>query len=497
MNVSETKAEGLVREYSIMITAAEIETQVLEKLVELAKTVNMPGFRPGKVPMSVVKSRFGPQAQGDAIKAALDEGAKQAIEGNDLRLASQPNVDVKSYEEGKDLEASLTCEVMPDISMPDLGKLSIERPTLEAGDDEVAEALTNIADDNKPSVAIENKRAAKSGDILTIDFIGRIDGEAFEGGAAEGHSLELGSNSFIPGFEDGLIGTKVGDKLDVTVNFPEDYQAAHLAGKPAVFEVTVQEMSEQGEAKIDDELGVRLGFADLDGLKVAIREQINAQHATALRQALKKNVLDALAEGDAFDIPPSLFTQEYESVARAMNPAAQEQDDHDDPDHVHPAADEGMDDAARQEAREVAERRVRLGLLLTDIGRSNNIDVSEEDTRNAVLEEARRYPGQEQMVFEYFQKNPEAMQQLAGPIFEDKTIDFIMEMANVTEVKTDVETLYAAPEETAVPPKKTAKKAAKKAAKKVTAKKVVAKEVPAKKAAAKKAAKKAVKKAAK
>ena len=497
MNVSETKAEGLVREYSIVITAAEIETQVLEKLVELAKTVNMPGFRPGKVPMSVVKSRFGPQAQGDAIKAALDEGAKQAIEGNDLRLASQPNVDIKSYEDGKDLEASLTCEVMPDISMPDLGKLSIERPTLEAGDDEVAEALTNIADDNKPSVAIKKKRAAKSGDILTIDFIGRIDGEAFEGGAAEGHSLELGSNSFIPGFEDGLIGTKVGDKLDVTVNFPEDYQAAHLAGKPAVFEVTVQEMSEQGEAKIDDELGVRLGFADLDGLKEAIREQINAQHSTALRQALKKNVLDALAEGDAFDIPPSLFTQEYESVARAMNPAAQEQDDHDDPDHVHPAADEGMDDAARQEAREVAERRVRLGLLLTEIGRSNNIDVSEEDTRNAVLEEARRYPGQEQMVFEYFQKNPEAMQQLAGPIFEDKTIDFIMEMANVTEVKTDVETLYAAPEETAVPPKKTAKKAAKKAAKKVSAKKVVAKEVPAKKAAAKKAAKKALKKAAK
>ena len=188
MNVSETKAEGLVREYSIVITAAEIETQVLEKLAELAKTVNMPGFRPGKVPMSVVKSRFGPQAQGDAIKAALDEGAKQAIEGNDLRLASQPNVDIKSYEDGKDLEASLTCEVMPEISMPDLGKLSIERPTLEAGDEEVAEALTNIADGNKPSVAVEKKRAAKSGDILTIDFIGRIDGEAFEGGAAEGES---------------------------------------------------------------------------------------------------------------------------------------------------------------------------------------------------------------------------------------------------------------------------------------------------------------------
>ncbi len=500
MNVSETKAEGLVREYSIVITATEIETQVSTKLLELAKTINMPGFRPGKVPMSVVKSRFGPQAQGDAIKVALDEGAKQVIEGNNLRLASQPSIDIKSYEDGKDLEASLIFEVMPEISIPDLGKLSIERPTLEAGDNEVAEALTNIADDNKPSVEVKTKRAAKLGDILVIDFIGRIDGEAFEGGAAEGHSLELGSDSFIPGFEDGLIGTKIGETLDVMVNFPEDYQAAHLAGKPAVFEVTVLGMREQSEAKIDDELGVRLGFEDLEGLKTAIREQINAQHATALRQALKKNVLDCLAKGDKFDIPSSLFQQEYESVARAINPASQEQQEKksEDPDHVPPAADEGLDDEAKQEAREVAERRVRLGLLLTEIGRANNIDVSEEDTRNAVMEEARRYPGQEQMVLEYFQNNAEAMQQLAGPIFEDKTIDFIMEMANVIEVATDVETLYAASEESAEPNNKSEKKVEKKSTKKAAAKKSTkkaaankaSKKAPAKKTAAKKAARK-------
>ena len=489
MNVSETKAEGLVREYSILITAAEIESQVLAKLTNIAKTAKMPGFRPGKIPLSVVKSRFGPQAQGDAIKEALDAGAKQAIENNDLRLASQPNVDIKSYEDGKDLEASLTCEVMPQITMPDLGKLSIERPTFEADDDEVAKALNTIADGNKPSVEIKKKRAAKTGDILVIDFIGRIEGEAFEGGAAEGHSLELGSDSFIPGFEDGLIGAKVGDTLDVRVNFPDDYQAAHLAGRLAVFEVVVQEMREQGEAKIDDDLGVRLGFENLEGLNTAVRAQINAQHATALRQALKKNVLDVLAEGDAFEIPPSLLEQEYESVARAMNPIRHEGErpNHDDPDQVHTPADDGLDDAAKQDAREVAERRVRLGLLLTEIGRANNIDVSEEDTRNAVMEEARRYPGQEQMVFEHFQKNPEAMQQLAGPIFEDKTIDFIMEMADVTDVQTDVETLYAAPEDTVVPAKKTGKKSAKKA----TEKKSAAKKASSKKASLKKAAKKA------
>ena len=508
MKISETKAEGLLREYSILITAAEIDEQVSAKLTELAATVNMPGFRPGKVPMSVVKSRFGPQVQGEALKNALDEGARQAIEDNELRLASQPSVDIKAYDEGKDLEAALSCEIMPEISMPDLAALKIEKPMLEAGKAEVDEALNNIADANRPTIEVTSKRAAKDGDVVVIDFVGRIDGEAFEGGAAEGHSLELGSASFIPGFEEGLVGAKSGETRDVTVNFPEDYQATHLAGKPAVFEVTVKELREKGEVAIDDELAARLGFDDLGALRDAVAGQINGQHATALRQALKKNVLDALADGEAFDIPPSLYASEYENVARAMNPNASEphDPDHDpdhDEDHVHPAADEGMDDDAKSEAKAVAERRVRLGLLLTEVGRVNNVEVTEDDTRQAVFEEARRYPGQEQQVLEYFQTNKEAMQQLAGPIFEDKTVDFILEMATVTEVQTDVETLYAAPEEAAAPAKKKAakKSAAKKAAKtadkadKATAKTAAPKKAAAKKTAAKKtAAKKAAKK---
>ena len=205
MNISEIKSEGLLREYQILITAAEIDAEVSKKLAEIAATVKIPGFRPGKVPLSVVKSRFGDQARGDAIKVALDEGAKQAIEGNDLRLASQPQVDIKAYDEGNDLEASLSCEVMPQISMPDLGNLNIERPTIESNPQEVEETLLRIADENRPTVPIVKERAAKLGDVVIIDFIGRIDGEAFEGGTAEGHSLELGSNSFIPGFEDGLV----------------------------------------------------------------------------------------------------------------------------------------------------------------------------------------------------------------------------------------------------------------------------------------------------
>jgi len=489
MNVSETKSEGLLREYQIVITAAEIDAEVSKKLEEIAKTIKMPGFRPGKVPMSVVKSRFSDQVRGDAIKAALDEGARQAIEGNDLRLASQPQVDIKSYEDGEDLEASVACEVMPVITLPDLGKVSVDRPKIDSDPKEVEETLGRIADENRPTAPIAKARAAKLGDVAMIDFIGRIDGEGFEGGTAEGHSLELGSNSFIPGFEDGIVGAKPGTTIDVPVTFPEDYQAAHLAGKLAVFEVKLNELHEKADASIDDELAKRLGFENLDGLKAAIAEQINGQHQTALRQLTKKNVLDALAEGDAFDVPPSLFKQEYESVARAMNPKAAEQDqDHDhnhdhDHDHDHPAADEGMDDDTKAEAELVAIRRVRLGLLITEIGRENNIEVTEEDTRRAVFEEARRYPGQEQMVLEYFQKNPQAMQQIAGPIFEDKVIDFILEIAKVTDVTIDTDTLYAAPEETAPAKKAVAKKPA---AKKVAAKKPAAKKAAAKKPAAKK-----------
>ncbi len=491
MNVSEIKSEGLLREYQILITAAEIDAEVGKKLAEIAATVKIPGFRPGKVPLSVVKSRFGDQVRGDAIKVALDEGAKQAIEGNDLRLASQPQVDIKAYDEGNDLEASLSCEVMPQISMPDLGNLNIERPTIESDPQEVEETLLRIADENRPTVPIVKERAAKLGDVVIIDFIGRIDGEAFEGGTAEGHSLELGSNSFIPGFEDGLVGAKSGETRDVSVPFPQDYQAAHLAGKVAVFEVKMNEIREKADASVDGELATRLGFENLDGLRGAISEQINGQHQTALRQAVKKNVLDALADGEPFDVPPSLLKQEYESVVKAMSADTEDIDQTaglDDGEKDPRASNDGLDADAKAEAESVAVRRVRLGLLLTEIGQKNNIEVSEEDTRRAVFEEARRYPGQEQMVLEYFQKNSQAMQQISGPIFEDKVVDFILEIAKVTDVKIDTETLYQVADEKRATKKSASKKALarKPVSKKATAKKATAKKATAKKATAKK-----------
>ena len=355
---------------------------------------------------------------------------------------------------------------------------------------EVEETLARIADENRPTVPITEERAAKAGDVAVIDFIGRIDGEAFEGGTAEGHSLELGSNSFIPGFEDGLVGAKPEETVNVSVPFPEDYQAAHLAGKLAVFEVKINELHEKADACIDGELATRLGFENLDGLRGAISEQTNGQHQTALRQAVKKNVLDALADGEAFDVPPSLLKQEYESVAKAMNADSKdhEQNEGQDDDEDRPAVDEGMDPDEKAEAESVAMRRVRLGLLVTEIGRENNIEVTEEDTRQAVFEEARRYPGQEQMVLEYFQKNPQAMQQISGPIFEDKVVDFILEMATVTDVKIDTETLYQVPDEKGTTKKSSAKKSAvkKSSAKKSVAKKPVAKKLAAKRPTAKK-----------
>lgn len=474
MDVTQTLSEGLQREFSIHLTSADIDTRVDERISALATEVKMPGFRPGKVPASVVKSRYGKQVLGEVLQAALDEATRKIIEDNDLRVATNPNLDVSEYEEGGDLKASVKLEVMPDIKPIDLSKLSVDRPSVEVSDSEVDEAVERIADENRPTKPIDKPRPAKSGDTVVIDFIGRVDGEAFEGGSAEGHQLGLGSNTFIPGFEDGLIGAKAGDTLDVPVTFPAEYPAEHLAGKESIFEVTVHEILEAGEAKIDDEFAATLGMDNLAALKAAVREQIGRQHSTAIRAKVKTSVLDALDENvEEFEIPPSLVAQEYSQICHSMHPHEHNEDDHD---H---ACDDGMSDEDKAEADMLARRRVRLGMALTDIGRINDLQVSEEEKNRAIFTEAQRYPGQEQQVLEYFQQNPQAAQQLAGPVFEDKVIDYILEIAKVNDNVISVEELYKVDEDD----KPKAKKAAKKAAKKPAAKK----------AATKKAAKKSAK----
>ena len=466
MDVTQTLSEGLLREYSIVLTAADIKTRVDARIASLAAEVKMPGFRPGKVPASVVKTRYGQQALGEVLQATLDEATRKIIDDNSLRVASNPALDVSEYKEGGDMKATVKMEIMPEIAPVDLAKLTIDRPSVAVGDDEVDEAIARIADENRPTKPLAKPRPAKSGDTVVIDFIGRVDGTPFDGGAAEGHRLGLGSNSFIPGFEEGLIGAKIGEKLDVPVKFPDEYPAANLAGKESVFEVTVHEIHEQGAVKIDDELASTLGMDNLAALKAAVREQIGRQHSTAIRAKIKTSVLDALDKTvGKFDIPPSLVAQEYSQICHAMHPH-----EHKEGDAGH-SCDDGMGKDEKAEADMLARRRVRLGMALTDIGRINNLQVSDEEKNRAIFAESQRHPGQEKEVLDYFQKNPQAALQLAGPIFEDKVIDYILEIAKVNDNVISVEDLYKADDD-AKPAKKAAKKAG---AKKTSAKKTATK----------------------
>ncbi len=463
MQIKLSLNKGLSREFEIAIDAGEIEKRTVEKLTEISKTAKMPGFRPGKVPLSVVKTRFGDQSKGEVIQAMLDEAAREAIDENDLNLASQPSLDITAYEDGKNLEAKLKCEVLPDIDLPNITEMSIERPTLPLDEKEVTDTMQRLAQENSPTEKAKKGHKAVLGDVVIIDFEGSIDGVPFEGGAAKGHSLELGSNSFIPGFEEGLLGSKAGDTKNVDVPFPENYQASHLAGKQAVFAVSINEVRIKGKPVLNDELAEKLGFDELTALEEAVRGQLSAQHQPALRQLVKKNILDQLNEHANFDVPQTLLDSEYNVVAKSIKSEQGINNDHDS-EHIHSEknnADEGLDDDTKKEALEIATRRVRLGLMLTEIGRSNEIKVSEEDTKRAIFEQAKKYPGQEKQIIEYYQKNPEATQQLAGPLFEDKVIDYVLELAKVTDVATDINALYD-------PQEGSGNKALKKSAKKKT-----------------------------
>ena len=492
MDIKETSKDGLAREYELTLNAKDLDSKITARLGEVSKTANMPGFRPGKVPMTVVKARFGDKVKGEVIRTELDNGARDAVEKNALKLASQPRLDIVSYEDGQDLVAKLMVEIMPEITIPDLSAIAVERPTLPANEDEINETINRLADENRPTQKVEKARKAKMGDVVLIDFTGRIDGVVFEGGAATDHMLELGSNSFIPGFEDGLVGASAGETVDVKVTFPAEYQAEHLAGREAVFECPVKEIHEKGKASVDDGLATKLGFENLEKLREAVAGQLSSQHAMALRQAVKTNVFDELAQHIDFEVPPSLLQAEYDGIARSMSGEGGHDHNHDhDHDHGH-VADEKLDKEEKAEAHNMALRRVRLGLLLTEIGNQNNIAVTEEDTKQAVMQQAHRFPGQEQQVIEYYNSNPDALRELAGPMFEERVMDYILEMAKVTDKEVTVEALYAEAEERAKPLKEAKKK---KAAKKKSAVKSSAKKAPAKKAAAKKPAKKAASKA--
>ena len=468
MNISEKNKQGLKREYNLVIPAKLIAERVEARVAELAKQVNMPGFRKGKVPASVVMTRYGKEVQGEILQTVLDEGTRKIVEDHSLRLAVNPSLTIEEYSQGKDLKAVIALEVMPDIKTIDLSKISVERPVVEVSAKEVDEAIARIAEDNKPTAPVKKPRPIKQGDTAVINFIGRIDGTPFEGGSAEGHHLTIGSNTFIPGFEEKLIGAMPDTTVEIEVPFPDDYQAQHLAGKQSVFEVTITELREFQDAKIDDEFAKSLGLENLKALKEAMKGQIQQRHEVATRNKLKTALFDALDKvaGD-FDVPPTLLANEYQNICQAMNPKPHDHDHDHDHEHDHPPADEGMSANDKAEANSMAQRRVRLGMVLTNIGQANNLQVTEEERNQAVMAEAQRYPGQEQEVIEYFQKNPQAAERFMGPIFEDKVVDFILDKAKVKDKTITAEALYSDDE-----PKAAKKSPAKKAsAKKTSAKK--------------------------
>lgn len=493
MQVTEIKSEGLSREYKVALPANEIEEKVLDRLKEVAKTASMPGFRPGKVPVSLLRKRYGPSVMGEVLEQAVSTSAEQAMMEKGVRPVGQPQFEVTSFEEGKDLEYTMAFDILPEIALPDFAKIEVGRMTPKIDEKDVEETLQRIADANKTSEPLTKKRKSKAGDVVVIDFVGKIDGEAFPGGTAEGYSLELGSGSFIPGFEDQLIGVDADTDVEVKVAFPEEYGAAELAGKDAVFECKVKEIQETKPSPIDDDLAQKAGAENLDKLREMIREEQGREFKQYGRMLVKRELLDKLADKVDFDVPPKMAEQEYNSIVHqwqheqhGSDAAHADEHDHEEAHKIEPTDE----DAA--EFRAIAERRIRLGLLLSEVGRTNNIQLGQDDLNRAMMEEARKYPGQEKQVFDFFKNNPQAMEQISAPVYEDKVVDFILEMVKVKETEATMEELVKAIE--AENEEEAAKKPAKKKAapkKKAAAKKADdadAEEKPAKKTAAKKTA---------
>jgi len=486
MQVSETKSEGLSREFTVSLPASEIEDKISHRLKEIAQTASLPGFRPGKVPVSMLRKRYGPSVMGEILEKAVGDSSQQALAEKAIRPAMQPEIEITSFDEGKDLEYTIKVECLPEIKPVDFSKISLERLVPTPDDKEIQSALENIASSHKTSVALTKKRKSKSGDIVVIDFVGSVDGVEFPGGKADGFELELGSSSFIPGFEDQLIGANAGDDVEVNVKFPDEYGAAELAGKAALFQVAVKEIKEASPAAIDDELAKKLGLESLEKLKETIAEEQGRELKSMARLRTKRHLLDELTERCDFEIPQKLAEAEFESIWKQYEEQKKSAEGDD-------AEEELSEDEQRAEFREIAERRVSLGLLLSEIGRLNNIQVSQDDVTRAIMEQAKQYQGQEQAVMEFYQKNPEAMQQITAPLYEEKVVDFIIELAKVTEKKVTVDEMmktFEADEKAAE--KKSKKKSGKKAPAKKTAasdddkpaakkKKPAAKPAPAKK----------------
>ena len=425
MQVTETLNEGLKRGYNIVVTADELAAKVDEKLVEARPEIEMKGFRKGKVPMALLKKQYGQRLMGEAMQESIDGAMSKHFEDSGDRPAMQPAVKMTNddWKEGDDIHVEMSYEALPTIPEVDLKKIKLEKMIAKADEVSVDEALANLAETAQDFADRKKGTKAKDGDQVTIDFLGKVDGEAFEGGAAEDYPLVLGSNSFIPGFEAQLVGVKLGEEVEVNVTFPEEYGAEKLAGKDAVFECKIKAVKAPKAAEINDELATKFGAEDLAALKGQITERLEAEYAGAARAVQKRQLLDALDKMVKFELPPSLVEAEAGQIAHQLwhdeNPDVQG--------HDHPEIE------PTDEHNTLAERRVRLGLLLAELGQKAEIQVTDAEMTQAMMNQARQYPGQEREFFEFVQQNPQMQQQMRAPLFEDKVVDYVFELATVTD----------------------------------------------------------------
>ncbi len=439
MQVTETLRDGLQRGYEITVTAAEMDAKVTAKLIEAQPDVEIKGFRKGKVPLAMLKKQFGQRLMGEAMQEAIDGAMNDHFAASGDRPALQPQITMKdgdTWKDGDDVVIQVSYEALPDIPDVDVSGVVLERMVVKADPASVDEALASLAETAQNFEDKAAGAAAENGDQVVFDFLGRVDGEAFDGGAAEDYPLVLGSGAFIPGFEEQLVGSVAGDTKLVTVTFPENYGAANLAGKNATFDCTIKAVKGPQAAVIDDEMAKRFGADSLDALKGQIAERLEAEYKGAARAVIKRALLDKLDGLVSFDLPSNLVDAEASQIAHQLwheeNPEVH--------DHNHGAVD------PTDEHKALASRRVRLGLLLAEIGRKAEVQVTDAEFTQVVLNQARQYPGQERQFFEFVQQNQQMQQQLRAPIFEDKVIDHILAQAQVTDVDVSKDDLQKAVE---------------------------------------------------
>ncbi|AOW46467.1 trigger factor [Acetobacter ascendens] len=440
MQVTETLSEGLKRGFTVTVPAAEIASKRDARLKEVAANLNLPGFRPGKVPVSLAKQRYGESVWAEVLEQTVSDALRNVFDERGIRPAGQPKVDLVSgqVDDGKDLEFTVEAELLPEIAVPDLSDLTLTRLKANVSDEAINKVLEDIAKRGRTFEVVEEARPITKGDVVAIDFVGKRDGVPFEGGSAEDVNVEIGGEGFIPGFAEQIEGMQPGEEKVITVTFPEDYGATELAGKEATFDIKAKQIKKPVDAPIDDELAKKMGFESLDQLKDLIRKQIEGEYDQLSRLRIKRELLDELAKKTDFTAPEGMVDAEFNQIwARVEEDRKSGQLDDEDKNKD--------EETLRADYRKIAERRVKLGLLLAEIGRKNNITVTPDELGRAVRAEAMRYPGQEKQVFEFFQKNPQAAESLRGPIFENKVVDYLIELAKVTDKEVTPEELSDIP----------------------------------------------------